>query len=183
MVRAGDVHNDSPTSANKFGGGAAPSATLGLVSDLGVCLPFGSLAYHLVRGAKADDKNELVAILGLNHEGAGYRALRVSDNPGGSVFVFQDTKAHAALGTARSLFDRVNAGLSPASASFVAHHFNCGESIVGVDGEARGGHLGNVMDSAADVEAEKVALPPRMQTMGESPAPVPGDPSWRGSTG
>ena len=64
MDCAGDVYNDSPTSANKFGDGAAPSASLGLSSDLGVYLPFGSLAYHLVRGVKADDKSELVAIPG-----------------------------------------------------------------------------------------------------------------------
>ena len=41
-------------------------ASLGLSSDLGVYLPFGSLAYHLVQGVKADDKSELVVIPGTN---------------------------------------------------------------------------------------------------------------------
>ena len=83
MFYAGDVYSDSPTSANKFGEGAAPNASLGLGSYLGVYLPFGSLACHLVRGGKADNKSELVVIHGLNNEGAEYRALRVSDDPGG----------------------------------------------------------------------------------------------------
>ena len=126
MDCAGDVYNDSPTSANKFGDGAAPNASLGLGKDFGAYLPFGTLAHHRIRGAKTDDKNELVAILGPNHDGTRYRALCVTDNPGGSVFVSQDIKAHPALGTARSLLDQVNAGLSPTWASFVAQHCNQG---------------------------------------------------------
>jgi len=163
------VYSGSPTSAKKFGDGAAPIASLGLSKDLGVYLPFGSLAYHLVRGVKADDKNELVVLLGLNHDGAGYRVLRVSEDPGGSVFVSGDIKAHPALGTARSLLDKANAVLSPASASFVAQHCNRGDTSVSADGEARGGHLGNMADSPADIEAAKVAPPPRVQAAGDSP--------------
>ena len=89
-------------------------------------MTFGSLTYHLVRGAKADDKNGLVAILGFNHDGAGYRALCVSEDLSGSAFGSQDIKAHPALSTARSLPDRVTAGLSLVSASFVAQHCNHG---------------------------------------------------------
>ena len=66
--------------------------------------------------------DELVVILGLNHEGAGYRALRVSDDPGGSVFVSQNIKPHPSQGTARYLIDQVHAGLAPSRASFVAQH-------------------------------------------------------------
>ena len=83
MVYAGDVYNDLPASSNKFGDGAAPNALFCLSKDMGVYLPIGSLAYHLVRGVKADDKNELAVILGLNHDGTGYRALRVYDDSGG----------------------------------------------------------------------------------------------------
>ena len=63
--------NDSPTSANKFGDGVAPNASLGWYRNLGDYMPFGTLAYHRVQGVKTDDKNELVVILGLNHDGAG----------------------------------------------------------------------------------------------------------------
>ena len=105
MIYAGDVYNDSPTSANKTGDGAAPNAPLGLSKNLGVYLAFGALAHHLALGVKIDVKNELAMVLGLNHEGAGLRALRVSDIPGGSVFVSQDIKAHPALGTAQCLIN------------------------------------------------------------------------------
>ena len=101
MVYAGNVYNDSPTSANKFGDGAAPNAPLGFSKELGIYLPFGTLAYRHVRGVKTEDKNELAVILGPNHEGTGYFALRVSDNPGGLVFVSKDITAHPAQGTAR----------------------------------------------------------------------------------
>ena len=129
MVYAGGVYNGSPTSANKIGDGAAPNASLGLSKDLGVYLPFGTLVHHRVRGVKTGDKSELVIILGLNQDGTGYRALRVSNDPGGSVFVSQDTKAHPALGTARSLLGQANAGLSPASASLVAQHCSQGDTF------------------------------------------------------
>ena len=60
--------------------------------------------------------NELAVILGLNHDSTGYRTLRVSDDPGGSLFVSKNVKAYPALGTARSLLDQVNAGgASPTS--------------------------------------------------------------------
>ena len=95
---------------------------MGLCKDLGVYMPFETLAYHSVQGVKTDDKNELVVVLGLNHEGAEYRALRVSDDPGGSVFVSQDTKEIPGQGTARHLIDKVHAGLAPSWASFVAQH-------------------------------------------------------------
>ena len=165
MVYAGDVFNCSPTDANKLGRGEAPDATLGLDHDLGRFVPFGSLAYHLVPGAKADDKNELVVIIGLNHDGHGYRVLRVSD---GTVFVSLDVKAHPDLGTARTLLDKVNAGVSPSSASFVAQHCNCGETLVDVDRATRGGHLMNLIETQADTEAARAA-PPLIQQFGNPP--------------
>ena len=70
-------------------------------------MPFKTLAYHRVQGVKTDDKNKFAVILGLNHESTGYRALRVSDDPGGSVSVFQDIKALPGQGTARHLIDKV----------------------------------------------------------------------------
>ena len=134
-----------------------------------VCLkkrvPFGSLAYHLVPGAKADDKNELVVIIGLNHDGHGYRVLRVSD---GTVFVSLDVKAHPDLGTARTLLDKVNAGVSPSSASFVAQHCNCGETLVDVDRATRGGHLMNLIETQVNTEAARAA-PPLFQKVGNYP--------------
>ena len=166
MVYAGDVHSDSPTSANKPGDGAAPSASLGLSNDFGVYLPFGTIAHHRVRGVKTDDKNQLVVILGLNNDGTGYRTLRVSDDPGGSVFVSQDTKAHPDLSTARSL---LNASLFPTWASFVAQDCNPDDTLVRVGGKVRGGHLGTMADSPKDIEAAKVAPPPRVQAVGDSP--------------
>jgi len=51
FVYAGDVYDDSPTSANRYDNGAAPNASLGLGSDLGVYLPFRSLAYDPSFGA------------------------------------------------------------------------------------------------------------------------------------
>jgi len=61
-------------------------------------------------------------------------ASRVSNDPGGSVFVSQGIKARPALGTARPLLDRTNAGLAPALASFVAQHGNRGGTLASVDG-------------------------------------------------
>ena len=67
-----------PTRSNKLGRGEAPNATLGLDYDLRAFVPFGSLGYLHVHGNKEDEKNELVVIIGLNHDGHGYRAIRVA---------------------------------------------------------------------------------------------------------
>ena len=169
MIYAGDVYNDSPTSANKFGDGVAPNASLGWYRNLGDYMPFGTLAYHRVQGVKTDDKNELVVILGLNHDGAGYRALRVTDDPGGSVFVSLDIKPHPGQGTARHLIEQVHNGLAPSLASFVAQHCNHEDVLLSVGGDTRGGLLGVIADSPGDIEAAKAATTPRVQTVGDSP--------------
>ena len=62
-----------------LGRGEAPNQALGLNYDSGVLVPFGTLGHHLVEGSKRDAKNELVVILGLSHDGPGYRAIKVSD--------------------------------------------------------------------------------------------------------
>ena len=118
------------------------------------------------RGQKADNKNELVVIIGLNHDGHGYRAIRVSD---GTVLVSVHIKVHPDLGTARTLLDKVNAGVLPSAAVFVNQHCNCGETFIDVDSAARGGHLVDLVNSRADAEAAKEALPPLVQQVGNPP--------------
>ena len=79
MVLASDVRNCLPTTANRLGEGEAPNATLGLPYDLRMLVPLGTLGYLRVSGHKADAKNALVVIVGLNHDGPGYRAIRVDN--------------------------------------------------------------------------------------------------------
>ena len=64
--------------------------TLGLDYDLRAFVPFGSLGYLHVHGNKEDAKNVLVVIIGLNHDGHGYRAIRVAD---GTVLTSINIKA------------------------------------------------------------------------------------------
>jgi hypothetical protein len=60
-------------------GGEAPNATLGLDYDIRAFVPFGTLGYMHVHSNKQDAKNVLITIIGLDHDGHGYRAIRVTD--------------------------------------------------------------------------------------------------------
>ena len=107
-----------------------------------------------------------MVIIGLNHDGHGCRAIRVSD---GTVLVSVHIKVHPDLGTARTLLDKVSAGVLPSAAVFVNQHCNCGETFIDVDSAARGGHLVDLVNSRADAEAAKEALPPLVQQVGNPP--------------
>ena len=192
VAYAGGVYNDSPTSANKFGDGAARNASLGLSKDSGVYLPFGALAHHRVRGVKTDDKNGLVVNLGLNQDGTGYSALRVSDDPGGSVFVSQDIKAHPDLSTARSLPDQVNAiipylGFVRRAALQPRGYFSPrgrGGARWPPRNHSRlaGGYRGGE-GSTPTTRTSRGRFPGPRRVPSESPASVTGDPSRRVSLG
>jgi len=76
MVLVGNVYNQLPTEANKLGNGEAPDETLGLPYDLGLIPQLGAPAYLRIDGDKGDDANEMVIVLGYNHDGSGTRVMR-----------------------------------------------------------------------------------------------------------
>ena len=90
-VYAADTASSLPTKANVLGRGEAPDQALRLNYDLGVLVPFGTLGHHLVEGSKRDAKNKLVAILGLSHDGPGYRAIKVPRWRGDHVCAHQSS--------------------------------------------------------------------------------------------
>ena len=100
VVYSAYTANSLPTKANALGLGEATDQALGLNCNLGELVPFGTLRHHLVDGSKRYAKSELVAILGLSHDGLGYRAIKVSD---GGVITPAHIQAQLALGTARRL--------------------------------------------------------------------------------
>ena len=104
VVYAADTEKSLPAEANALGLVEAPAQALGLNYDSGALVPFGTLGHHLVDGSKRDAKNELVAILGLSHDGPGYRAIKVSD---GEVITYAYIKAQPALGMSRTLIATV----------------------------------------------------------------------------
>jgi len=87
MEMAADAHNQLPTTSNKSGNGEAPDETLGLYYDLMKLVPFGSKATLRVKGDKADDKTEVVFVLGFNPDGPGYRVLRKDGKITASIHV------------------------------------------------------------------------------------------------
>ena len=164
MVYAADIFNCLPTEANKLGCGEAPDATLGLDYDLGALVPFGTLAHCPLDGVKRDSKNEHVVIIGFNHDGHGYRAVRVRD---GTIVTSVHIKPHPALGTAREL--RTSAATSSEVACFLAHHGNVDDLYIDIPVETTGGHLANLEETAADTAASALAPPPLVQQVGNAP--------------
>ena len=145
--------------------GEALDQTLGLNYDLGVLVPFGTLGHHLVEGSKRDAKNELVAILGLSHDGPGYRAIKVSD---GEVITSAHIKAQPALGTARSLIARVATDPTAPEAAFVSKYCNTSDIYVDI-ADAERGLLAHMEDTARDMAAAAMVPPPVVQQVGHAP--------------
>ena len=159
FVRAGDVYNMLLTEANRLGKGEAPKETLGLPYDLQmISVGFGSDGYLQIPGAKRDDKAELVVVLGLNHDGPGFRVLKQDGTIVASVHVRAVTGGkvlRTALAEARK---------DPATASaFMKEHYNLGDDVLGLQA-AKGG--------CTDLDIElpgAVALVPPVQVVGATP--------------
>ena len=164
-VYAADTANSLPTKANVLGRREAPDQALGLNCDLGVLVPFGTYGHHLDGGSKRDAKNELVAILGLSHDGPGYRAIKVSD---GEVITSAHIKAQPALGTARSLIARVATDPTAPEAAFVSKYCNTSDIYVDI-ADAERGLLAHMEDTARDMAAAAAAPPPLVQQVGHAP--------------
>ena len=110
-------------------------------------------------GSKRDAKNELVVILGLSHDGPGFRAIKVYD---GEVITSADIKAQPALGTARSLIAKVATDHTAPEAAFVSKY--CNTSDIHVDiADAERGPLAHMKDTARDTAAAATAPPPLVQ--------------------
>jgi len=137
MVYANDVRNMLPTASNKVGKGEAPVETLGLDYDLRLIVPFGSFGYLHEPGAKVDDPANLVVILGFNHDGPGYRALRVAD-PGKDIVV-TSVNIRAVPGTAPLKETLEKARADPKSATeFLLRHYNMDSNRIDLSGAASG---------------------------------------------
>ena len=161
MVLASDVRNCMPTTANRMGDGEAPNETLGLPYDLRTLVPLGTLGYLRVAGNKADAKNALVMIVGLNHDGLGYRAVRV-DN--GTMVTSVDIKPVPKQSSLRKLVD--SSKDSPgAAAAFIREHCDLTDPSRELD-------LGSVLPAQlkdlTDIPPA-VATPPLIQQVGNAP--------------
>ena len=75
MVLVGNVHDQLPTEASKLGNGEAPDEAFGLPYGLGLIPKLGAPAYLRIDGDKGDDANEMLIVLGYNHDGTGIRVL------------------------------------------------------------------------------------------------------------
>ena len=114
MVLVGNVYNQLPTEANKLGHGEAPDETLGLPYDLSLIPQLGAPAYLRIDGDKGEDANEMVIVLGYNHDGSGTRVMRqdgtivtsihVRLNPDDAVFNEELKAARADPAKAKPLF-------------------------------------------------------------------------------
>ena len=162
---AADTANSLPTEANALGLGKAPAQVPGLYCDLDVLVQFGTLGNHLVDGSKRDAKNELVAVLGLSHDGPGYRAIKVFD---GEVITSAHIKAQPALGTARTLMATVASCPTAPGASFVSTYCNTSDVYVDIAGAGRG-LLVHMKDTASGKAAAATAPPPMAQEVGRAP--------------
>ena len=161
MVYASDVRNMLPTSANKLGGGEAPDATLGLSYDLRTIVPFGSFGYHHTKGKKVDYETDLVILLGFNHEGPGYRALRVHDG-----LVFTSVHIRAAPGIAGMKEAIEAAKKNPSTASeFVKANFNIFED----QWDLLGTRSGLLRELSAPEPEGAPTVQPRVQVVGDAP--------------
>jgi hypothetical protein len=109
-----------PTTANKFGGGEAPDETLGLPYDLREIVPFGTFGYHHTKGRKIDFETDLVIVIRFNHEGPGYRALRVSD---GQVYTSVHIRPAPGIAGMQEVIEAAKKTSTKASA-FIQEHFN-----------------------------------------------------------
>ena len=119
MVLVENVYNQLPTTANKLGDGEAPDATLGLPYDLSLTPQLGAPAYLRIDGDKGDDANEVVIILGYNHDGSGTRVMRQDGSIVTSVHVRlnpDDTAFNDELKAARADPEKAN--------PFLREHFN-----------------------------------------------------------
>jgi len=74
-VLVGNVHDQLPTEASKLGNGEAPDEAFGLPYGLGLIPKLGAPAYLRIDGDKGDDANEMLIVLGYNHDGTGIRVL------------------------------------------------------------------------------------------------------------
>jgi len=165
MIYAADVYNCMPTKSNKFGRGEAPNATLGLDYDIRVFVPFGTLGYMHVHGNKQDAKNVLVVIIGLDHDGHGYRAIRVTD---GTVVTSINIKVQSHAGTAQSLIAEPATASNAAVVSFVAEHCCQDGSMLLLPATATSGQLASLHDSTDD-KVTATSTPLLVQQVGNAP--------------
>jgi len=156
VVYTADTANSLPAEANVLGLGETPDQVLGLNYEL-----------VLVDGCKRDAKNELVAILGVSHDGPGYRAIKVSD---GEVITPAHIQARLALGTARSLMATVASGPTAPGAAFVSKYCNTSDVYVDITGAERG-LLAHMEGTASDKAAAATAPPlmPMVHQVGSTP--------------
>ncbi len=159
MEMVADAHNWLPTSSNKLGNGEAPDETLGLPYDLLKLVPFGSKATIRKDGDKGSDKTETVFVMGLNHDGPGYRVLREDGSVRASIHV----KVQPDVASHRD-FLRAKRADPLGGGEFVKRHFAHGGAV----DLSKTGSLG-VSDLSSSIEEQTAVMRLEVQEVGAQP--------------
>ena len=116
-------------------------------------------------GWKRDAKNGLVVILGLNHDGPGYRAIKTSDSV---VIPSVHIKSIPALGTAQTLMTRLASDPTAPGAAFISKYCSTSDIYVDIADTPRG-LLAHTKDTGGDRAAAATAPPHLVPQVGHTP--------------
>lgn len=107
MIYAADVYNCMPTKSNTFGGVKRRTQRLDSTTTFGLLCHLGHLAICTCMATSKTPRTCWSSIIGLDHDGHGYRAIRVTD---GAVVPSINAKAqsHAMSGQLATLHDSSN---------------------------------------------------------------------------